>query len=299
MIKNYTLKKLSLFAAAITAVSSLSLAASAEEEMKEILPYMEEGFLYEVDMNADGITEQLHFDTYTDESNDFCNAVLNIYLDDVLCYNITEEDWSYNWTLDAFTLEDGKTYLLACCKSDSDWDESCLILSYSPEAETLFPIADLAAITRESESLPDYFVSGWGRCFYVDNAAGSTFTVSWSDTLMSTGSIAVPITYEITDNTVSVVEQPSPLDADAEWTAWYEFDTYTEPGSDTVSFHVSADEVVSLTEMFIQDGVTYVKCVNQNGEEGWYADPEEYISGGQDAEGNYLGGYFKECIFAG
>ena len=116
---------------------------------------------------------------------------------------------------------------------------------------------------------------------------------------MSTGVLSIPVTYEITDGVVSIVDQPCELDAEFAWTVWHEFDTYTEPGSTELAFHVSADEIVSLTELVMLDGVAYVKCVNQNGDEGWYADPEKYVNGGQDAEGNYLAGYFKEALFAG
>lgn len=306
IMKFANLKPYSLLTAALCTALSLSFAVSAEEELitiEESIPFespvLSAGESYEVDVNADSVTELLTFETYTNETDDFSRAVLKVYLDGALVFEQTEEDWSYHWTLDEFTLKDGNSYLLACSQSDNDWNVQSLVLFYSPESQTYEPIADLTEMTRESETLTDYRISSWGRCAYVSATSGTEFTVAWTDTLMSTGILTVPVTYEITDGVVSIADQPMLLDSELEWTVWNEFDTYGEPGSEELAFHVSADEVVSLTETLTQDGITYVKCVNQNGDEGWYADPEQYVSGGVDEDGNYLGGYFREAFFAG
>lgn len=295
-MKMHTLKKLGLLTAAVTLVSSFTV--TAEEETAE-LPYMEADQVYDIDLDQDGSIDEVSYETYTEETDGFSRAVLKIQMNGTTVFDITAEDWSYFWTVDSFTLGDNNTYLLASCISDNDWNSQSLVLSFSSEEHVLQVISDLVPVSRESEEVTDSVISSWGRSSYVSEAENNTFTVPWADTLMSTGIVSLPVVYELADDGVTVSDQPILLDPELIWTVWHEFDTFTEPGGTEPAFHVGTDEIVSLPEVTVIDGISYVKCVNKDGLEGWYQDPESYVSGGEDADGNYLAGYFKEAFFAG
>ena len=72
----------------------------------------------------------------------------------------------------------------------------------------------------------------------------------------------------------------------------------TEPGGDTVLFQVSPGETVSLTGLTGVSGQSWIRCRNGQGQEGWFQDPEEYISE-PAADGTWMYGYFEEALFAG
>lgn len=258
--------------------------------------------VYEIDLNGDGEAEQISYKTYeNDNGQGSCQAVLEIYEDDTLIWNYTDPSWSYSWSLSRFSLGES-AYLLAVSKSDNDWTSQALILSRLEENDSLSVLADLPELTRESEENSGALLSGWARVGYgaLLSTKENVVTVAWTDTLKSTGNMAVYVDYEISGDTVTQKAPPLKLEEARTWTAWMDFDVYDQPESDTTAYHVSPEDVVSLKELTIVNGKKYLKCVNQDGKEGWFPDSEEYLYQPSDENPElYYQGYFKECIFAG
>lgn len=258
--------------------------------------------VYDLDLDGDGQTEAIYYTTYTDESQQSSNAVLEIYKDGQLYWSYSDPDWSYYWDMAKFTLADGKTYFLTNSRSDNDWNSKSLVLSKDSGNDSLTVLADLTQITRRTEELAHNPLSGWSRVGYAAllSSQENIVTVPWTDNTKSTGNMTVYVDYKITEEEVSPADTILSLDENRTWTAWYEFDVFTEPGSSEVSFHVSADDVVSLSQMTSIDGKTYLKCINAKGQEGWFPDAEEYLhSESSESPDGFYQGYFKECIFAG
>ena len=259
--------------------------------------------VYEMDLEGDGKTEQISYKTYdNDDGQGNCNAVLEIYKDGELFWTCTDSDWSYYWDLAGLSLADGTSCLLATSRSDNDWNPKALVLSMTAENDTLTVLADLTDLTRQSEENTGNLLSGWARTGYpaLLSAKDNTVTVPWTDTLKSTGNMTVYVDYEITGDTVIQQSAALSLDEQRVWTAWHEFDVYDAPESENAAFHVSSDDTVRLTELTMVNGKSYLKCVNEDGEEGWFPDAEEYIHiPAEDNPEEYYQGYFKECIFAG
>lgn len=323
------MKKLTSFAILTLALCSLSITAIANEsglthedvligagtaatdilvtDDTSIIEYegiMVADAVYDLDLDGDGQTEEIYYSTYTKETQEpyTSSACLEIYKNGQLYWSHTDPDWSYYWDLGKFTLDDGKTYLLAHSRSDNDWNSMSLVLTQLPENDTLSVLVDLTDISRQNEELSGNPLSNWSRTGYSSllTASGNVVTVPWSDHTKATGNMTVFMDYEISEDAVSLISDTLRLDEERTWTAWYEFDVYKEAGSSEILFHVSADDVVSLTEMTTIDGQTYLKCVNAEGEEGWFPDAAEYVQkeAPESPEGFYQG-YFKECIFAG
>lgn len=292
----------------LTALSIPVMAASFTVSAEESNPYiMEPDTVYEIDIDNDGAAEQVSYSTWTDEAmvpSEFeegmeyvsSQAVLEVYVDSELFWTITEDDWSYIWKLDQFALENGKQYFIASSIADNDYTMQTLLLS--SDSETLSVVCDLNDITCESETNSDYLLSSWSRSGNVVDVSGNTFTLNWCDAFMSTGNIVLPVTYVVEEDIVSLTEPPYALDSEALWTAWIDIAVQASPEDETSVFHVAPNETVHLTEMTRYNGSPYFKCVNADGAEGWFKDPDHIVS--QEAEdGSYLMGFFLEAVFAG
>lgn len=258
--------------------------------------------IYEMDLDGDGKAEPISYKTYeADDGQGNCQAVLEIYENDTLIWSYTDPAWSYYWSLSRFSLGES-AYLLAVSSSDNDWTSQTLLLS-KPEGNDSFSVlADLSELTRETEKNDGNLLSGWARVGYVGllSTEENVVTIAWTDTLRSTGNMTVYVDYEISGNSVTQKTPPVKLDETRIWTAWMDFDVYDQPGSETAVYHVSPEDVVSLKELTKVDGKRYLKCVNQDGKEGWFPDSEEYVYQPSDENPDlYYQGYFKECIFAG
>lgn len=288
---------------AYTCASSLILTVPVMAE--ETNPYkMEAGVDYEVDLDGDGNTEFLSYLSYTDEGENengeyYSEAVLDFFLNGDPFWSIRDEEWSYYWRVNYFELEDGKTYLMASSLSDNDWTNQVLLLGMDDESDSITTLSDLTVMTRQTDSLADNSLNQWARVSDICSTQGNSVTVDWMTVLMHTGILHIPITYTITDDMVSIQELPFSLDKDASWTAWRTFDVQASPEDSTIVYSVSPDQVVHLTEYTVHNEKVYVKCVNEQGQEGWCLEPDEmYGQPSEDGTG-YLGGYFREALFAG
>lgn len=284
-------------------VISLSLTASVMAE--ETNPYkMEAGVDYEVDLDGDGNTEFLSFLSYTDEGERengeyYSEAVLDFFLNGDPFWSVRDEEWSYSWRVNYFELEDGKTYLMAASTSDNDWTNQVLLLGMDDESDSITTLADLTVMTRQTDSLADNSLGQWARAYEVYSTEGNSVTITWLTTLMHTGILHVPITYTITDDMVTMQDLPFSLDEEATWTAWRAFDVQVSPEDNSIAYSVSPDEVVHLTEYTVHNEKAYVKCVNEQGQEGWCLEPDEMYGQVSEDGMSYLGGYFREALFAG
>lgn len=294
-MKFYTYaKQFSIFFAA----SSLCLTAAPFASAEEADPYyMQPDTVYELDLDADGQMEQIFYSTWTNEpESGICQAALELSVNSNVIWSVKTETQSYHWDLYRLLLNEEETYFLASCISDNDYTSEILLFTADEEAVT--EIAELTSLTRKSEEHPDTPLSAWSRAGAVLDASENTFTLNWCDSFKSTGNIMVPITYAVTQDQVTVKEGPYLLDAEQIWTSWIDFEVQTSPEDASPAYHVSPEETVQLTELLSINGCSYFKCINENGEEGWYADPDGYVSS-QTADGSYLMGYFYETIFAG
>lgn len=284
--------------AAFSAFLGLAAAANAEESVTYSL---EPEQSYELDLQGDGVMEQLSYKTYTiDEEIGESKAVLDIYLNDTLFWSITDESWSYHWQLCQCPLSDGNTYLLATSFSDNDWNSQVLLLEAADDSfET---VADLTSLTRQEADEPGKLLSSWSRSFDIIDVQDSSFTVNWLDTLKATGGINIPVTYILKDGEVALAESFCHLDEEKEWTAWRAFDVMEGTSGDaaaSVLYQVEPGDTVHLTEYVKVDEKVYVKCINQDGQEGWMPDAEDYYSEISEDGTDYLCGYFEEAIYAG
>lgn len=257
---------------------------------------LEPDTVYTLDLDGDGTGESFSFSTYTQENDGMSRAVLELSVDGQRVWSMTEESWSYLWRVSCCPMEDSAVYLTACCSADNDWTSQALLLEYT--GDSFRPLADLCSLTRKSEEAPDNLLSAWARVGSVTAAEGNTVTLTWTETLMSTGIVSVPVTYEIAQGQVTQKAAPIPLDEQKVWTSRRSFEVMTEPGGDTVLFQVSPGETVSLTGLTGVSGQSWIRCRNGQGQEGWFQDPEEYISE-PAADGTWMYGYFEEALFAG
>lgn len=259
--------------------------------------------VYDMDLDGDGTMEKVSFRSVENEDEQGnCTAALEIYQDRELLWSYQDTGWSYYWTLTQFSMEDGPSCFLAVSRSDNDWNSQALLLT-KPEGNDAFEVmADLAELTRESEDETDRVLSGWARIGYeaLLTVSDHTFTVPWSETLKATGNLTAFVEYQMENGTVTLTGTPILLDEQRTWTAWHEFDVYDQPGSDTVLFHVSADDVVQLTELVKYQEKDWLKCTNSEGVSGWFPDSEEFMhQPSEEHPEEYEEGYFKEAIFAG
>lgn len=282
----------------ISSVSAFSLAFAPFVSAEEANPYlMQPDMLYEVDLDDDGQPEQISYSTRMNETeNTGCQAVFEFYVNSELLWSVTEETQSYYWVLSQFELDDGQHYFLASCITDNDYNLQTLLFTADPISITI--IDELTLLTRQSEENPDALLSSWARTSSVSDVSGNTFTLKWYDAFRSTGNTEIPITYTIREGQVASNEGSCPLNAEQIWTAWVDFDVQISPEDAAHAFHVSPEETVRITELVRCSDQIYLKCINENGEEGWFADPENYVSA-QNADGTYLMGYFYEAFFAG
>lgn len=265
---------------------------------------LEPNVKYEMDLDGDGITEQLSYLSYTNEGEDsegmyYSNAVLDLFIDGDPFWSITDEDWTYNWKVFGFELADGKTYLLALSTSDNDWTNQAVLLSKAPESSEMTILGELSDLTRSTESIVDNKLGAWARATNVTAASDNQFTVTWLIAAMSTGNIGVSVPYEINDSVISIQEGTYALAEIKEWTSWRDFDVQVSPEDSTTAFHVAPDEKVTLTEFCVSGNRYYLKCQNAQGQEGWIYDPDEIYSELPEGSDMYLMGYFKEALFAG
>lgn len=291
-------------AALLLALSCLAAPAWAlAEEDPPYLMIPEE--VYEMDLDGDGNTEAISYRSLEDYSEpENPSAALEIYKDGELFWNYDAPCQSYLWELASFPLADGSVCLLAVNKSDNDWNPMALVLSPTEGGDTLTPLADLTKLTRQSDETPDNLLSGWARIGYpaVLSAEGNSFTVPWTESLKATGNLEVRAEYECSGSSVKQKDAPLRLDEQRIWTAWRSFPVYDQPESAEAVFQVNPDDTVQLTEYNLINGKVYLKCVNEEGLEGWFPDSEEFIyqpsADAENPEGIYQG-YFKECVFAG
>ena len=263
-------------------------AIGAENIQKETNScYMEPDEIYFIDLDGNGETEHIRYETYTDET-EICEpkAVLNIYRNDHLLYTVVGNEGTYLWEVSRCTMPNGKTRLLVHSKGDNDWTDQALFLAQK-EGESLAVEGELCDLTRGE----DGFLSGWamlgGRS--VKNVGEDSVTVDWCDRNNVTGNIGILIEYRITEDGVEILEPPYLLtESDKEWTAHLDFYTVKEPGSTETAFAVKTGDVVKITAITAADGIYYLECVNEVGEIGWIKDTEKRV-----------GGYFEEAIFAG
>lgn len=290
--------------AALCIPFAASLSASAEEAM---VHRMEPDKVYEIDMDQDGAPEEVYYTTWTEETYvktesddeealDSSQGMIELYVDSELFWSAAEEEWSYFWHLSQFALEDGSQYFIASSITDNDYSIQTLLLA--ADSETLTPIGDLTELTRESDESADYTLSSWSRSGNVASVSGNSFSLNWCDAFMSTGNTIVSIPYTIDGTTVTQNEGPYLLDSEAVWTAWTEILVQASPEDETSVFTVSPNDTVQLTEMIRYNDAFYFKCINEDGQEGWFKDPDHIVS--QESEdGTYLMGYFFEAVFAG
>lgn len=281
---------------------SSSFAAMAEETEK---PEQEDFRLqadtdYEIDLDQDGTAEQISFSTQEIiAENGTSQAEFQLYCNSELLFSQTEESQSYYWYLDQFFLDD-QPYFLATCLSDNDYTAQQLLFTADTDSVTV--LDDLTRISRNSEETPENPLSGWARYSYVDTVSENEFTLYWCEARNSTGIIMIPLTYEIDseseEQTVKVKDGSSLLDEEQTWTVWKGFDVQKSPEDPTVVYQTAPDEIVHLTEYLYQDGNAYFKCINEAGQEGWYADPDELFSETLE-DGSFVMGYFYETFFAG
>lgn len=288
----------------LLALGSLSVPALARAESS--LPYSmipEES--YEMDLDGDGKTETISYQTFENTSDpENSGATLEICKNGEVFWTYQAPCWSYSWELAGFPLADGSACLLAVNKADNDWNPQALVLSLTEEADTFTPLADLTDLTRQSDEYPDNLLSGWARIGYpfVLSTGENTFTIPWTESLRSTGNLEVLADYELSGSSVIQKSAPLRLDEQRIWTAWKSFPVYDQPESAKTVFQVDPDDTVHLTEYNLVNGTVYLKCVNEEGLEGWFPDPEELVyqpsADAENPEGIYQG-YFKECVFAG
>lgn len=251
---------------------------------------------YDLDLDADGTAEAISFQSHMDDSDDQCKAILDLYVNGQQVWSATDENWSYSWRVCQCPLEDGSACLLAASISDNDWTNQTLLLARTEDSFQV--LADLSDLSRETEENTDRLLSGWARADSILSADGTSFTVAWYDTLYSAGMMQIPVTYEVTDGTVTQSEDPVSLDESKSWTVWHSFDVLDAPESETLLYQATPGEILHLTGMQLLSGHRWLKCENESEQEGWFMDPEEFISETQE-DGNMLFGYFEEAAFAG
>lgn len=279
--------------------------ASGSTNVPQVNPYkLEPNVTYDVDLDGDGTTEPLSYLSYTNEGEDsegmyYSNAVLDLFIDKDPFWSITDEEWTYNWKVFGFELADGKTYLLALSVSDNDWTNQALVLTKDPGTNEMHILTDLTPLTRSEDAITDNKLGSWSRATALNAASGQDFTVNWMIAAMSTGNISLSITYSITDEGVVLKDSPISLTEIKEWTSWRDFDVQASPEDSAAAFHVSPEEKVTLTEFCVSDNHYYLKCQNEQGQEGWICDPDEIYSEHPEGSDLYLMGYFKEALFAG
>lgn len=294
-------KQILLLSCSAILITSSFFSVSADEAD----PFrMEANVSYELDLDGDGTAEEISYLTYTNEIMEGemlnnSNAVLDLFLSGDPFWSVTDEDWTYHWNVFRLGSESGRSYILAASVSDNDWTNQVLILTREPGSSEMTVLADLTELTRSEESIIENKLGAWARAVNVLASSDTEFTVEWMLSTMGAGNISIGITYNITDDEITVKEGPYPLSNITEWTSWRDFEVQVSPEDTSTAFRVSPEEKVSLTELAIYNNHYYLKCKNAQGQEGWIYDPDEIISERPEGSDTYLMGYFRESIFAG
>lgn len=276
-------------------LSCACLAAAEEAGTYQLEP----DTVYHLDFQKDGTEDSFYFQTYTEgKEQGESKGVLKLYLNDAIAADYTQDAWSYSWEVSQCPLSDG-TYLVASCLSDNDWNTNLLLLKEEAENFTVFE--DLVPLTRQVENESGKWLSSWARVASMSDTSENTFTVIWYDTLKATGMLDIPVTYAVDGESVSVLEGSCKLDETKEWTAWQSFAVQKEIGTENAetAYQVEPGEIVHLTEYVKADETVYLKCVNENGEEGWLPDAADYISKCSEDGTRFFCGYFEEAVYAG
>ena len=150
-------------------------------------------------------------------------------------------------------------------------------------------IFSCSILALAEEPAPDHSLSA---------ADETSFTVDWYDTLYSAGILKVPVTYEIADGMVTQSEDITPLNDSQTWTVWHGFDVMDNPENGMPVYRTNSGEVLRLTGLQLVSGHRWIQGQNEQGDTGWFMDPEEFISETLDGD-SILYGYFKEAVFAG
>ena len=292
-----------LTAGSVCAEETAAEAEIQAEEETVVNPYeMISGEDYELDLNGDGITETVRYETAeaqiptTVEEHGFEGewtvADLSVYVNGELAGEIQEEEWSYLWDLWQCPLESGQPYLYAVSRGDNDWPVSARLLSM--EDGEMTEVAELTEIARETETGDGKFLSGWARMNQITGVGENTIQVNCCDALLASGNTEFTMEFEITEEGVLQKDGPCSLDAEKEWTTLTDISVATEPGSTEEAFVAAKGEILHLTAITKADGVYYLQCENQNGDTGWIRNPEQMPV---HEDGTYS--YFAESIFAG
>lgn len=259
-------------------------------------PYLEPGKEHELDLDGDGITQKIRFESEYVEEKESWHSTMKIYQNDELLYGLEGEEWTYLWQLQQLRTADGKTYLLASSVSDNDWTAQSIVLAQEDE-DSLTIMGDLGELSRKDSEDSENFLSGWARIPTSREAEEeNTLRMSWMDTIYISGIMHIMIDYEITEDGIQASEPPYALEeADKAWHAIRDFSAAAEPGSEEIAFEVKAGDEVKLTRITAVDGSYYLECTNQDGETGWVQDTDEVLYDAESGEH----GYFKEAFFAG
>lgn len=260
------------------------------------IPYLEPRKEYNLDLDGDGITQRIRFESELVESEDNWHNTLSIYQNDELLYTLEGEKWTYMWKMQPFNGSEEKTYLLASSVGDNDWTHQSIVLAQKDES-SLTNLGDLSEISRKDLENSDRFLSGWARIPSPrETEKPNTIRMSWMDTIYVSGLMHIVIDYEVTEKGIKALKPPYALEeADNAWHAIQDFPVVKEPGSEETIFQVKTGDEVKLTRITAVNGTYYLECANQQGQIGWIRNTDEVL---YDAEtGSH--GYFKEANFVG
>ncbi len=279
------------------ASAAIEVIRETEGEVSEV--YLEPEKIYELDLNGDGQTESFSYKTETageEEAGEWMGR-MELFVNDRSISVFSGMRGTYGWKLYQAEAASGKTYLVAVSRSDNDWSADTWVLEWKDE-DAFTILGDLGELSRVSEETGKQFLTGWARVSEVlpseETEATDTITLSWVDSLRSTGNIYIPLTYEISEEGIVLQDPPYVLDEEKTWTAAIDFETVTEPGSEEKAEAVLAGEKVRLTAVTKKEGIFYLRCEKKDGTTGWLPDPEQ-IEFRED--GTYA--YFEEAVFAG
>ena len=100
--------------------------------------------------------------------------------------------------------------------------------------------------------------------------------------------------WEMTSEEFPIVEWFYNNDSKHRCTATLSFDVYKSYDSNELAFKVRVGEKVYLDSIRYYNGKTYFKARNEQGQEGWFVDPEDF---GVEVNGDWIYGYFEETQF--
>lgn len=290
-------KRYAFFAAVFCLLFAFSFpSAAASSDVKRL----KVGKTYNVKLTGKG-KHKLKF-TYEDKNDaqGYAARYLNIYIDEKQVASLRGDGDApeyVTWELALCRIARNRRILYVRDKGANDTCRYMKVLEYDPESEKLVELADLAELSRNTQSKGgSKLLSPWARGRLV-GAEQNRLIIEWYDTDFAIGVFYIDVPYDIDGQEIKQAGSSYKLkpqwSAKTRWTSRVNLTAATKPGGKTASFRIARGQKVTGMKVRKKGSTLYIRVKNAQGKKGWISDL---------TNANFIvmhGGFFEEAHFAG